>query len=216
MDQADQVRAYFDRYATSYDQLYHDRPETLPEDELVTDWLKDLLPSDTEKYLVEVGCGTGWFLDHVGWSPDTYSGFDISPGMIERARIKHSGYAFRIGDARQRWYGATDNGWAIALWSLDYIGGPLATLPRFRESPLGTLVAIVRTPLDPAPMSAISEPVYHEPWLLPDVEATADNMGLEVDCPLMFAYGGYEVSSPHRAHYLCLVISRNGVPTNVA
>ena len=49
--------------------------------------------------VLELGCGTGDLLAAVAPDPAGSLGVDLSPAMIERARARHAGLRFRVGDA---------------------------------------------------------------------------------------------------------------------
>jgi ubiquinone/menaquinone biosynthesis C-methylase UbiE len=57
--------------------------------------------------LLDIGCGTGWALEHaakLAFNHGNFQGIDISPGMIERAKERskmNSALEFRIADAKQ-------------------------------------------------------------------------------------------------------------------
>lgn len=87
----DPVAEAYDRLAETYDDTYSDEVSAA-EDRRA---LRALRPEiERAKRVVDVGCGTGWTLDHLSTllhpSKDRdWTGFDISPGMLKRLVEKH-------------------------------------------------------------------------------------------------------------------------------
>ena len=67
----------------------------------------DIMPISKGTSLLDIGCGTGWALEHaakLAFNQGNFQGIDISPGMIERAierSKKNSALEFRMADAKQ-------------------------------------------------------------------------------------------------------------------
>src|SRR5690606_30862013 len=57
---------------------------------------RSLIRDDTR--WLDVCCGTGYYLSH--FPHIERAGLDITPGMIEQARLANPGATFRVGDAR--------------------------------------------------------------------------------------------------------------------
>lgn len=91
---APSVSAYYDALAADYDTLYTD-PVSRYENAVVRSVLHRL--SLAEARVLDLGCGTGLFLD-LGLCPRDYLGLDVSAGMIAIARQKHPSAAFCVGD----------------------------------------------------------------------------------------------------------------------
>lgn len=209
-------RAY-DRWAETYDEEYAERPETATEDALVVSWLRDRLPAGAS--LIDAGCGTGWLLDRIEWPRALYYGFDISTGMLDRAREKHPGYAFGQQSVVDQWPGYPHD-WrtgtprvALAMWMvLNHLDPEelLLTLGRFASSEGDRLLAVLRMPAAPE----LAAPGGHDdlaPYVwnhsLDDIETSSEIVGLRVVDHFGFLYGGRTVPVKD-AHYLALEIAR--------
>lgn len=90
----------FDRVAAGFDQLYSDKA-CRAEDRALLRLLRPVVEWSGQSVL-DLGCGTGWFLDH-GLSPEFYLGTDISAAMVERANGKHTDRLFVVADAASEW-----------------------------------------------------------------------------------------------------------------
>lgn len=114
----------YDLIARDYDATYQDamaRQEDLfVQKSLLA--LGALLPGVTQ--VLDLGCGTGWLLDHFPLiPPEDYLGVDLSRGMIAEATRKHPGYAFLRGDITR--FRATAHAFDLAVsifGSLSYCG----------------------------------------------------------------------------------------------
>lgn len=89
------VAEAYDAVASIYDQSYNQK-KSLAENRIIVCELQRLL----KRYdrVLDLGCGTGFPLDHLVLDPSHYLGVDISPGMIERARAKHPRHRFEVAD----------------------------------------------------------------------------------------------------------------------
>lgn len=76
----------YDAIAESYDSLFNDRA-SIEENNKIASMLFDV-----SGIILDVGCGTGLFLDILKVSPDEYFGIDPSAKMLEVFRKKHAGY----------------------------------------------------------------------------------------------------------------------------
>lgn len=187
--------------ADDYDRLYGARPETEPEDELVVGYLHDRLPRGAS--ILDVGCGTGYFLDQMKWPRGLYLGFDYSARMLGRAMEKHPGYEFTEADALNggwpswRGYGPK---WIVALWSVYYWVTPALFVDLFdRYRAQGALLTVATDQLE----GGFSIPQFKFdliPWTSEEIYAVA---GDRVQDITPFAYGG-KVVPEEEAHYLCV------------
>ena len=76
----------YDAIAESYDSLFKDEV-SIEENNKIASMLFDV-----PGIILDVGCGTGLFLDILKVSPDEYFGIDPSNKMLEVFRKKHPGY----------------------------------------------------------------------------------------------------------------------------
>lgn len=76
----------YDEVAESYDSLFKDRT-SIEENSQISSMLLGI-PS----VILDVGCGTGLFLDILRVSPDEYVGIDPSSKMLDVFKKKHVGY----------------------------------------------------------------------------------------------------------------------------
>lgn len=80
----------YDLAASKYDQAYSDAVSKW-ENRRIARMLERFAPKPLDDSTVfDLGCGTGLFFD-VGLDAFQYVGIDISPAMIELARLKHEG-----------------------------------------------------------------------------------------------------------------------------
>jgi trans-aconitate methyltransferase len=107
----------YDPLATGYDSHFA-RPVDHWEDE----WMMELLaPIVNDRDVLDLGCGTGWVLDHL--FPARYIGVDSSPDMLKVLRTKHG------SSIDMRCLSVGTRGWAdelpqadaiVATWAADY------------------------------------------------------------------------------------------------
>lgn len=98
----------YDAVADRYDHHFH-RPQDRWEDERLASLLR---PYVEGRHVLDLGCGTGWLLDHL--SPASYLGVDESMPMLERLAAKHPTaltHKATIGEP----------GWADLPWRVDTI-----------------------------------------------------------------------------------------------
>lgn len=85
----------FDKVAQNYDTLFKSK-SSLAEDLALFGFVRD------EGYAtgctVELGCGTGLFLEHVYKHPSDYVGVDVSSGMLAKASLKFPNHRFVHAD----------------------------------------------------------------------------------------------------------------------
>jgi predicted TPR repeat methyltransferase len=90
------------------------------------DYLTGLLdPSVTRRHVLDLGCGTGWVLDHL--VPESYTGVDCSEAMLAELRRKHPDartVLAQIGSGRPWIHDLPHRTWdtVAATWALEYLG----------------------------------------------------------------------------------------------
>jgi predicted TPR repeat methyltransferase len=90
-----------------------------------------LAPLVTGRAVLDLGCGTGWLLDHT--DPAAYTGVDCSAPMLATLAAKHPGVSVakaRVGADGWR-DELPDHGYDVitATWALQYFGSLAALLP---------------------------------------------------------------------------------------
>lgn len=189
----------FDAMADDYDRLYADRPETAPEDDLVVNYIADRLPEDAS--VLDVGCGTGYFLDHLRWPRGLYLGFDYSARMLANAMEKHPGYVFTRADARNGgwppWQGVGPR-WIVALFSVYLWATPAEFYDMYRRYGAEGALVVTATPLHETGASIEGYRFETTPWTVAEVMVAA---GERVRDITPFAYGG-KVVTEDSAQYL--------------
>jgi SAM-dependent methyltransferase len=90
----------FDEVAARYDQLYVDEAcmlEDFEVERVLRPWAR------RARQVLDVGCGTGWYLDHLPAPLGAYLGADLSPAMLRRMQAKHEGAHATQLDMSERW-----------------------------------------------------------------------------------------------------------------
>ena len=85
----------YNSIANNYDTIFVDNLSKA-EDKKLVKILKPLLKQAiiANKTILDVGCGTGWLLDHTHIPTANYIGFDISTKMVACSSKKHPNYKF--------------------------------------------------------------------------------------------------------------------------
>lgn len=83
-----EVGQAFSEVAAEYDG-YFARPIDRAEDACVKRRITAVIDKHDTKYVLDLGCGTGLYLDWFGDRTDYYAGVDLSPLMLQKARAKH-------------------------------------------------------------------------------------------------------------------------------
>jgi predicted TPR repeat methyltransferase len=110
----------YEEAAAGYDGLF-----TRPVDRWEDDHLADLLrPLVDGRSVLDLGCGTGWLLDHL--APAEYTGVDASTAMLAELSRKHPGAeTIKAQVGSPGWTSALPVGtWDVvtSTWSLEYLG----------------------------------------------------------------------------------------------
>jgi len=90
----------YDDFARFYDDTFTDRASQA-EDAVAAQWLQARVARDAA--VLDVGCGTGWLLDHLRVDRDHYLGFDLSQGMLAEAKRKHPAVDLALWDMNDQW-----------------------------------------------------------------------------------------------------------------
>ena len=88
----DKIIKHYDEVAERYDEMYGKPEDRAMDRKLITILKSALKPGEK---ILDLGCGTGFFLDHIRWPPEAYLGVDPSRRMCERLKYKHPGHAIR-------------------------------------------------------------------------------------------------------------------------
>ena len=107
------VRSTYDRLAPDYDSLYLSNEDRAEDAWLARYITRRLLPAGA---VLDVGCGTGWFLDHVEVG-GAYVGLDTSLGMIREAKRKHGRATrqFVLGTMLEPWCPQVGGGYDLVV-----------------------------------------------------------------------------------------------------
>jgi ubiquinone/menaquinone biosynthesis C-methylase UbiE len=92
----DKIQHHYDAIAGVYDEHY-DGTHGRTYHTHISEYVSDALPKGGS--LLDIGCGTGLFVERYLRTGGTATGLDISRGMIERARLRCPGSEFTIGTA---------------------------------------------------------------------------------------------------------------------
>jgi len=90
----------YDILGEHYDQSFQ-REIDLAENEAVFDLFRQKTGSLTGRDILDLGCGTGLFLEHVKVSPRHYTGVDISKTMLRQAKMKFPRFRFLQADMKR-------------------------------------------------------------------------------------------------------------------
>lgn len=143
---SDAIKAAYDKQASEYDTFYSQRSIFAAENLVVQDWLE----FHVKGTVLDVGAGTGLFLDLVEqWPEELYVGLDISQKMLEVAALKHPRHRFTLGDMcnmPQIEDSSVDT--LVCLWAFQYAMEPYRAAQEFWRvlRPGGKLLMLVNAP----------------------------------------------------------------------
>jgi uncharacterized protein YceH (UPF0502 family)/SAM-dependent methyltransferase len=108
------VVAGYDACAAGYADLLRDELSGKPFDR----WLLDRVAAAAEDGPVaDVGCGPGQVTAYLAGARADVTGFDLSPGMIDRARAEHPALTFEVADLTRLLRPPAAAGWsAVTAW----------------------------------------------------------------------------------------------------
>lgn len=134
----DRVRAAYDAVAVPYAEALADELSVLP----LESWLLGRIAAEAGPHpVVEVGCGPGHVTAHLAALGVDAHGIDVSPAMIEQARLLFPDGSYQVGDLRRLMRPAAADGWgAVLAWY---------SLNHFAPSELPGAVAALVRPLRP-------------------------------------------------------------------
>lgn len=116
----------YEEAAAGYDGLFTRQVDRW-EDEHLADLLRPVVDGQD---VLDLGCGTGWLLDHL--APSGYTGVDASAAMLAELVRKHPGAeTVKAQIGTPGWHEALPVGtWTTvtATWSLEYLGDLAALL----------------------------------------------------------------------------------------
>jgi SAM-dependent methyltransferase len=124
-------RSQYDEMAPVYDEHF-----TRPVDRWEDDRLAGLLrPHVDGRSVLDLGCGTGWLLDHL--TPGMYVGVDESQAMLRELRRKHAHARVihrrvcggDLGWIPDPWRGRVEYDAITSTWALQYLGQLPELLP---------------------------------------------------------------------------------------
>lgn len=128
----DRVREYFNKvaptYGTTHTQISLAYPLVDSRSRLAIEWLRqNEFPRD--EWILDIGCGTGYFLSMLAAEGYRAQGVDISPSMVDEARGRLAAHS--IGSDRAQVETGDALGWsahrtfrcAVALGVLEYLPG---------------------------------------------------------------------------------------------
>lgn len=186
-----ELERVFDGLAGRYDELYSD-PASRNEDLDFDRRLARLIEANAYAVL-DVGCGTGWFLDHYAYAVGRrYCGFDLSHGMVERLLQKHpDAEAWQWDMTHLPWIGGGSRfSLVVSLWcSPSYVdsweffeqahrvlepGGVVVAMP---HAPGAQLEGRVTEWHDYLPLEVYTEAAGWRPWRAYDAERAAKEAG---------------------------------------
>lgn len=104
------VSEFYDACAELYDKGYH-REVDLAENEVIFESIKY-----KDEKVLDLGAGTGLFLEYCKAHPDRYMGIDISERMIEIAQKKFPLYNFMLLNAHDIYYFKNDYELVVSLF----------------------------------------------------------------------------------------------------
>jgi len=137
----------YNSVAEQYDNIFVDNL-SIAEDKALVKILKPLIKEAliADGTILDVGCGTGWLLDHTKIPVSNYVGFDISHEMIKRSSTKHKRHKFYQGDMKIKW--ATKKAkLVLSLWTVANYDTPKRQIRYMAETlePKGKAVFVVHT-----------------------------------------------------------------------
>ena len=148
----DALVARFDRAAPRYESWYETRRGARSAD-LERRLLGSLLgPGSSEKSILEVGCGTGYFTD---WLDERYGsavGLDHSAEMLREVRLRGRTFPIVRGDANRLPFESESFDTVVFITTIEFLDDPLAAI---RESVRVARNGVVLLWLNPFSVAAL-------------------------------------------------------------
>ena len=135
----------YSNIANKYDEIYSNYKCQLEDSYIKSILKKNNIHKGT---ILDLGCGTGTFLDWFGDNPLGYHGIDIAPEMIERAKYKFPEANFKVGDMADIKLYENDCDSIICLFSFSYCLKPEVVIKNCYEKLRngGNLFIVAYTP----------------------------------------------------------------------
>lgn len=106
----ERVRTAYDSVADAYSENFGSELDHKPFDRW---WLARLAELAEGQPMADAGCGTGHLTAYLKSLGARCLGFDLSPGMIQRAKTDHPGVRFEVADLRN--LPKPGDGWAVVV-----------------------------------------------------------------------------------------------------
>ena len=131
MTQYPQGKEYYDDMYLHADRTY-DRPQTSPYYPLFSK-VCELVRDGGFKSVLEVGCGSGVLAEMLIAAGVRYTGFDISPVGVEKARQRNPQGRFSVGDATDSAAYGTPYDALVCCEVLEHVNDDLAAIESWRS-----------------------------------------------------------------------------------
>ena len=160
------VAETYDILAEAYDTSYLD-PKDLAENSVVRRLTRALVETGQ---VLDVGCGTGLLLELHDVDPTRYLGFDISAGMLTKARAKFPKHRFVQADQEENWPNGRFDSVLALFETFNYSLQPELTVRQLADHlwPGGRFFFMVGSTRQPSRFSSLETRVVKGQWV-PDL-----------------------------------------------
>lgn len=193
------VRAAYDVLARKYDEMYQD-DASRAEDRVIARLLHRRIAA--ARTVIDVGCGTGWLLDHFTANLRQYVGFDLSPGMLAQAGFKHpqDRSLLREGDMNGQWPVPLE--WAdlvVSTFASPSYARPLDFMRRAAAhlKPGGRVLLMPHAPGNDLRPHYLNEDAYAgcRPWTVAEVRHACREAGFARPTIVGFQWAGLKLAT---------------------